>query len=93
MNTRSALGTLVIGLALLVAYLIGCATARVGPPQVASAQAPAGVARWEYFCTEGYNAGTIMERANEAGQAGWEMAGAVGSQRVAGLWCFKRPLP
>jgi hypothetical protein len=80
-----------LGLSLSIAYFVGCATARVTTPPVANAQA--GAQRWEYFCTDGYNDETIMERANEAGAQGWEMIAGVGSTRVAGLWCFKRALP
>lgn len=84
-----------LGIAFLLVYFLGCASAGVSTPPVAHAQtgpAAAGLQRWEYFCTEGYNAETIIERANQAGAQGWEMVAGLGSPRVHGLWCFKRPL-
>ncbi len=77
-----------LGLSIAGAFIAGSLFSG-GSPQSADAQQ--GVQRWEYHCTEGYNASTIMERANAAGASGWEMVSAVGSTRVAGLWCFKRP--
>lgn len=91
MKNNSSWKPFVLGLSLAVAYVVGCATARVAPTPMAVAQAPVGMSRWEYFCTDGYNADTIMQRANQAGAEGWEMVGGVGSTRVPGLWCFKRP--
>lgn len=81
-----------MALSLGAAYLIGCATARYDSPTASAQPAPPGVQQWEYSCTDGYNAQTIMERANALGRAGWEMVAGVGSERVRGLWCFKRPL-
>lgn len=89
---------LLLGLSLSFAYFLGCATHQYTEAAPASAQtvyaqpASGGAQRWAYQCTEGYNARTIVERANTLGQQGWEMVAGLGSARVAGLWCFKRPL-
>jgi len=88
MNTKTKLGAVLGGLSLCAAYALGSAPHIITP---ASAQTPPG-RRWEYQCADGYNASTIMERANALGAKGWEMSGAVGSERVPGLWCFKRAL-
>lgn len=80
----------ILGLSLSAAYILGCATAQVVPG--ATAQPAAGGQRWSYQCTDGYNADTITERANALGSQGWEMVGGLGSERVPGLWCFKRPM-
>ena len=76
-----------LGLSISGAFIAGSLFTG-GRPPTADAQA---TQRWEYHCTEGFNAPTIMERANHAGASGWEMVGAVASPRTHGLWCFKRP--
>ena len=53
-----------LGLSIAGAFIAGSLFSG-GSPQSADAQQ--GVQRWEYHCTEGYNAPTIMERANAAG--------------------------
>jgi len=86
------------GLSISFAFIIGCLAApAIVQPLTAQTTAvvrtnPAAAQRWEYMCTDGYNAPTITERANQAGAVGWEMVAAVGSPRAPGLWCFKRPL-
>ncbi len=99
MNTKTKTGSFLLGLSLALAYILGCATSRMAEPSNANAQyaappPPAGAAvqRWSYQCTDGYNAETINERANTLGQQGWEMVAGLGSTRVQGLWCFKRPM-
>lgn len=89
-----------LGLSISIAYLIGCATARLTEEPSARAQyapppqhGPAGppVRAWAYVCTEGYNAETITQRANDLGAQGWEMVAAANARHAPGLWCFKRP--
>lgn len=87
---KKQMSGLILGLSLSAAYILGCATSQVVPGATAQPPPP-GVQTWAYECTDGYNAGTITERANALGAQGWEMVAAVGSERVRGLWCFKRP--
>lgn len=89
---NSKLASFVLGLSFAGVYVLGCATARMIESPAFAQSAPPGVQRWEYQCADGYNVETIERVANEAGAAGWEMTAAVGSDRVAGIWCFRRPL-
>jgi hypothetical protein len=90
---NSKVSSFLLGLSFAAVYVLGCATARLVEPRVsAQAIAPPGAQRWEYFCADGYNVETVTRVANEAGAAGWEMSGAVGSTRVNGIWCFRRPV-
>lgn len=89
---RGRFGAFVLGLSLAGAYILGCATSRVVQPSAQAQLAPwSPLQRWEYFCADGFSPPTIMERANAAGREGWEMVAGVGSHRVTGIWCFKRP--
>ena len=74
-----------IGLVLLFALGlgVGCAAGVAMQPQVAGAQAPEGVTRWEYVCDI-----AAEKKMNELGKQGWEGFG-LGNNVV----CFKRPLP
>ena len=81
-----------VGLALGIAFLIGCATSTLVVPLVvpqARAVAAAPV-RWEYNCVDGW-AG-ITHSANQLGKEGWEMASGAGTSDHM-MWCFKRALP
>ncbi len=77
---------LVLALAFLVVFLLGCVAAQVLPvPPVRAGTNPQ---RWEHFCTEA-SAGEL----NMAGMQGWELV-AVATQYDSHLVaCFKRALP
>jgi hypothetical protein len=66
-------------------FAAGCLASSLSQSLVVPpARAGAAVQRWEYFChndTSGFNL---------LGREGWELAAGGG---VAGLFCFKRPLP
>ena len=67
---------------------VGCAAGTAVQTQVAEAQGPAGVQRWEYKCFNRVNPGPVEKEADFLGVEGWEMVASTG-----GTWCFKRPLP
>lgn len=83
---RQKIGPFLLGLSLAAAYVLGCATSHVSRPLAQARVAPPGVSSWEYFCTAGRNVGTISERANAAGQGGWELVGVDGEH--GNIWCF-----
>jgi hypothetical protein len=77
-----------LGLAVSVAYIVGCATAQlVIPPATAQV-----TQRWGYLCIEEYGADDVTEVANRAGAEGWEIVG-VGGTGINQIWCFKRSAP
>jgi hypothetical protein len=84
---------LTVGLALTIAFAVGCVTAQLVVPRAraqAGAAATTAPSRWEYMCVDGW-AG-ITHSANQLGKEGWEMASAAGTSDHM-MWCFKRSLP
>lgn len=85
-----------VGLALGIAFAVGCATSQLVVPLVVpqahagDTPAVAAAVRWEYNCVDGW-AG-ITHSANQLGKDGWEMASGAGTSDHM-MWCFKRPLP
>jgi hypothetical protein len=76
-----------LGLSLSVAFVLGCATARLVVPP-ANAQA---TARWEHLCVEAGTLERATAKSNEVGAQGWEMSGAVNYEDRHMVLCFKRP--
>jgi hypothetical protein len=76
-------------------FVFGCATGGVASQYVATAKAelPAGATAWEYTCFREDDTDEIMELANKAGSAGWELAASSlsgGADQSDPIWCFKR---
>lgn len=78
-----------LGLSLSVAFILGCATARLVVPPVSAQSA----GRWQYQCVETDDAEESTTTANEFGSRGWELAEAAGDgQGAYQIWCFRAPL-
>ena len=91
--------SLILGLSLAIAFILGCVTAsHIEPVTPAQAEPPGTSAKgpgWEYYCVAELNA----DQMNEVGRKGWELvtATAAGAGNKYGKdwayqWCFKRPL-
>jgi hypothetical protein len=77
-----------IGLSISVAFIVGCATARLVVPPV-SAQS---TTRWQYHCVETDEAEDIAAAANQLGAQGWELASGAADGQAHQIWCFKSAL-
>ena len=79
-------------------FLVGCATGGAASQYVAAANAtpapaPAGAAKWAYYCLTDAPIEDLEVLANAAGREGWELAasalsGVTGTSSP--VWCFKR---
>jgi hypothetical protein len=77
------------GLSISVAFIVGCATARLVVPPV-SAQS---TTRWQYHCVESdQDAAEVTEAANQIGAQGWELVAGLPTNRFSQIWCFKSAL-
>ena len=79
---------LILGLALSVAFIVGCLVRPLVVPPVRAGTSPA---KWEYKCINARGTSGIEEKANQLGKAGFELAG--GGGEGYGFFCFKRRLP
>ena len=81
---------------LLGAFLAGCLATQLAPLVIPPARAGTSPQKWEYACMASpYDAKATDDaaKANEFGQSGWEMIGALAHYGGGGDWCFKRSLP
>jgi hypothetical protein len=80
-----------IGVVFLVGCAVGGASSRLMVPP-ASAQQAASLTKWEYLCFWKNSMDDVVDRANQLGAEGWEMAAAAGggAQSMQVTWCFKR---
>ena len=65
---------LILGLALSVAFIVGCVAGPALLPRTSAAPAP-GTPKWEYKCFDDYTAKDVEPKANVLGRQGWEMTG------------------
>jgi hypothetical protein len=75
-----------IGLAIALAFAIGCATAPLVVPP-ASAAAPQ---RWEYMCYPSAAPGAVQQKLDSLGKEGWDLITFGGIQND--FYCLKRGL-
>jgi hypothetical protein len=79
---------------LALAFLAGCAAARVQWVPPALAQTDTSTQRWDYYCFRpevglaGVNLESVTAQLKAAGQQGWELV----TVDSALDYCFKRPL-
>lgn len=86
-------------IALALVFIVGCATGGVAAqlvvPPVRAGTAPT---RWEYHCDDEGTTEKLTEALNEAGAAGWELAGLTTDHKAdlgsfKHMYCTKRALP
>ncbi len=80
---------LILGLALSVAFIVGCLVRSLVVPPVRAGTNPP---KWEYKCFRENGAADIEKKSNRLGAAGFELVGAAGAHYHP-YWCFKRRLP
>jgi hypothetical protein len=78
-----------------VLFVVGCATGGVASRYVeTAAAAPSeGTPRWSYRCFKNDTPSEIQDKANDAGDEGWELAASAlsgGADMSSPIWCFKR---
>lgn len=85
---------LLLGLGVSAVFVAGCvAGASSWGVSKAKAAGESSGERWAYFCFDASSTDDLHEKANQAGERGWQMVSGAASPGGGMVWCFKRARP